>query len=181
MNSQSPSPSPRQPTAHHSNSPPPTLLSFLTAQQEGKVDTDLALALEALASACKRVALAVRRAPIARLTGYAGDGGSVNAGGERQKKLDVFSNELIKEALAASGRVAAFASEEEDGLVRLTAAAAAGAPLVVTCDPLDGSSNVDCSVPTGTIFGVYQALGQDDDARTFPCGWGPWLVVCTRD
>lgn len=138
-------------------SPQPTLLSFVTAQ--GRADPDLALALDALASACKRISLAVRRAPIERLTGYLGS--SVNTGGERQKKLDVLSNDLIKESLADSGRVAAFASEEEDGVVRLTE----GAPLVVACDPLDGSSNVDCSVPTGTIFGVYGALGQDDDAR----------------
>lgn len=99
-----------------------------------------------------------------RLTGYAGS--SVNVGGERQKKLDVLSNDLVKESLSDSGRVAAYASEEEDGVVRLTE----GAPLVVTCDPLDGSSNVDCSVPTGTIFGVYGALGQDDEACEY-VGW----------
>jgi fructose-1,6-bisphosphatase I len=119
----------------------------------------VALAVDALASACKRVSLAVRRAALERLTGYAGS--STNVGGERQKKLDVLSNDLIKEGLGDSGRVAAFASEEEDGVVRLTE----GAPLVVACDPLDGSSNVDASIPTGTIFGVYAALGQDDDAR----------------
>ncbi len=141
-----------------SGSPQPTLLSFLTSAGRG-VDTDVALAVDALASACKRVSLAVRRAPLERLTGYAGS--STNVGGERQKKLDVLSNDLIKDGLADSGRVAAFASEEEDGVVPLTR----GAPLVVACDPLDGSSNVDCSVPTGTIFGVYHALGQDDDAR----------------
>lgn len=138
---------------------PTTLLAFLTAHK--RVDTDLALALDALASACKRVSLAVRRAPIARLTGYTAVGGT-NAGGERQKKLDVLANDLIKEVLRDSGKVAAYASEEEDGIVKLTG----GAPLVVACDPLDGSSNADCSVPTGTIFGVYRALGQDDDART---------------
>lgn len=118
------------------------------------------MAVDALASACKRVSLAVRRAPLERLTGYT-QSSSVNVGGERQKKLDVLSNDLIKEGLADSRRVAAYASEEEDGVVPLTA----WAPLVVACDPLDGSSNVDCSVPTGTIFGIYHALGQDEDAR----------------
>lgn len=147
----------------------PTLLSFLTGQKQ--VDTDLALALDALASSCKKVSLAVRRAPIERLTGYLGS--STNVGGERQKKLDVLSDELILEGLGASGRVAGYASEEQDGVVRLTA----GAPLVVACDPLDGSSNVDCSVPTGTIFGVYRALGQDDDARAF--AW-LWWCLCLR-
>ena len=69
--------------------------------------------MDALASASKRISLAVRRAPLERLTGYAGS--SVNVGGERQKKLDVLSNDLVKESLSDSGRVAAYASEEEDG------------------------------------------------------------------
>lgn len=148
-------PSLSTPDSSSRGSTQPTLLSFITAHG---ADTDLALALNALASACKRISLAVRRAPLERLTGYAGS--SVNVGGERQKKLDVLSNDFVKESLSDSGRVAAYASEEEDGVVRLTE----GAPLVVTCDPLDGSSNVDCSVPTGTIFGVYGALGQNDEA-----------------
>ena len=41
-----------------------------------------------------------------------------------------------------------------------------GGRFVVVCDPLDGSRNVDCGVPTGTIFGVYRRLeGVDDDAQ----------------
>lgn len=26
---------------------------------------------------------------------------------------------------------------------------------VVVFDPLDGSRNIECSIPTGTIFGIY--------------------------
>merc|ERR1711990_953156 len=42
-----------------------------------------------------------------------------------------------------SGKMAVLASEEED------------APVAVF-DPLDGSSNVDANIPTGTIFGIYE-------------------------
>jgi fructose-1,6-bisphosphatase len=32
----------------------------------------------------------------------------------------------------------------------------AGTKYVTVFDPLDGSSNVDANIPTGTIFGVYE-------------------------
>lgn len=53
----------------------------------------------------------VRRAAIAGATGLAA-GGTENAGGEQQKKLDVVSNELLKGFLARSGVVRVLASEE---------------------------------------------------------------------
>jgi fructose-1,6-bisphosphatase I len=31
----------------------------------------------------------------------------------------------------------------------------------VTFDPLDGSSNIDCGVSIGTIFGIYKARAGD--------------------
>lgn len=36
------------------------------------------------------------------------------------------------------------------------------APFVVVTDPLDGSRNIDASIPTGTIFGVYKRLEELD-------------------
>lgn len=35
-------------------------------------------------------------------------------------------------------------------------------PFVVVTDPLDGSRNIDASIPTGTIFGVYNRLKELD-------------------
>jgi len=43
-------------------------------------------------------------------------------------------------------------TEEEHGVVELSS----GGRFVVVCDPLDGSRNIECNVPTGTIFGVYR-------------------------
>lgn len=36
-------------------------------------------------------------------------------------------------------------------------------PYVVVTDPLDGSRNIDASIPTGTIFGIYKRLEELDD------------------
>lgn len=111
-----------------------------------------------MSSAVKRVSFAVRRAGIVDLTGETATA-STNQGGDKQKKLDVVANEMIKEAMAGCGHVAALASEEEDGVVPLTK----GAKFLVVMDPLDGSSNVDASIPTGTIFGVYRNLGDSPE------------------
>ena len=62
-----------------------------------------------------------------------------NIQGETQKRLDVVSNELIKDLLVESGFVRAIMSEEEDTSVP-------GSPdgeYLVAFDPLDGSSNID--------------------------------------
>jgi hypothetical protein len=50
----------------------------------------------------------------------------------------------LKDALRSSGKVAALASEEEDEALWLGAG-----PYVAVFDPLDGSRNIDASIPTG--------------------------------
>lgn len=46
-------------------------------------------------------------------------------------------------------------SEENDDLVVVEEAYRG--PYCVVMDPLDGSSNIDCGVSIGTIFGIYRA------------------------
>ena len=46
-------------------------------------------------------------------------------------------------------------SEENPDIITCTPPAS-GATYAVVFDPLDGSSNIECSVSTGTIFGVYR-------------------------
>lgn len=50
------------------------------------------------------------------------------------------------------------ASEEDDAPVWITD----DGPYVVVTDPLDGSRNIDASIPTGTIFGIYNRLSEID-------------------
>lgn len=50
------------------------------------------------------------------------------------------------------------ASEEDDAPTWI----ADKGPFVVVTDPLDGSRNIDASIPTGTIFGIYNRLMELD-------------------
>ena len=61
--------------------------------------------------ACKTIANLVGRAGIQDLTGLQG---AVNVQGEDQKKLDVISNNVLKNALRFTGKLGVVASEEED-------------------------------------------------------------------
>jgi fructose-1,6-bisphosphatase I len=53
-------------------------------------------------------------------------------------------NEIIKDALTRSGKAAVLASEEDDG-----PSTTGRGKYVVVFDPLDGSRNIDASIPTG--------------------------------
>ncbi|MDG6899191.1 MAG: fructose-1,6-bisphosphatase [Nitrososphaerota archaeon] len=72
-----------------------------------------------------------------------------NPSGETQKAIDVYSNDLFVEALAATGQAAEVASEE------MEEPAESKGRISVAMDPLDGSSNVETNNPLGSIFGFY--------------------------
>ena len=111
-----------------------------------------------VACACKRIGAAVARG---RLDEPAA-GTAVNASGEEQKPLDVYANEAMLEACAGSDSLAALASEEMEGVHRVSARS--GRYLLVF-DPLDGSSNIDVNVAVGTIFSVLRASPERRGAR----------------
>jgi fructose-1,6-bisphosphatase I/sedoheptulose-1,7-bisphosphatase/fructose-1,6-bisphosphatase I len=113
---------------------------------------ELAAVLADLVSAFKAIAAAVGKGGIA---GLLGDAASSNAGGERQKKLDVVANEILLRTCEQSGHLAGIASEELDEVYPCRAARP-GAPYVLALDPLDGSSNLDVNVSVGTIFSVLR-------------------------
>ena len=70
-------------------------------------------------------------------------------GDDLQKELDFLANKIVADALKASP-VAWMGSEEDEMAVPLNP----GAPLAANVDPLDGSSNIDANVATGTIFSI---------------------------
>jgi fructose-1,6-bisphosphatase I len=110
--------------------------------------------------ACKTISNMVARAGIQDLTGLQAGGGSVNVQGEEQKKLDVITNTVLKNALRFSGKVGVLGSEEEDEPVLIEEAY--NGRYTAVFDPLDGSSNVDAAISTGTIFGIYDEEDQED-------------------
>ncbi|WVZ98743.1 hypothetical protein U9M48_044142 [Paspalum notatum var. saurae] len=104
--------------------------------------------------------------------------------GEEQKKLDVLSNEVFVKALVSSGRTCVLVSEENEEAIFVDPALRGKsvnpvtlAVLFFSCllllllfdylycvcfDPLDGSSNIDCGVSIGTIFGIYMIKDKDN-------------------
>nr|GMD45001.1 fructose-1,6-bisphosphatase, chloroplastic [Ipomoea batatas] len=128
-----------------------TLTSWLLQQEQaGVIDAELTIVLSSISMACKQIASLVQRAGISNLTGVQG---AVNVQGEDQKKLDVVSNEVFSNCLRSSGRTGIIASEEED--VPVAVEESYSGNYIVVFDPLDGSSNIDAAVSTGSIFGIY--------------------------
>lgn len=142
----------------------PTLQRYIMARTG---DHELSLLLLALTLACKATSRACSKAGIANLFGLAGE---TNATGDDQKKLDVLSNDIFVDALMNSGTCAVLVSEENDEPIFVPKEQAGR--FIVAFDPLDGSSNIDCNVSTGTIFAVYEkkrkcgAANMDDVLRT---------------
>lgn len=118
--------------------------------------SDIAETVLLIASAAIEIAELIGEGPLA------GDLGAVvrsNRDGDAQKSLDVRANELVLRALRGSP-VAIVGSEENEDAVVLSAEA----PLAVALDPLDGSSNIDTNVPTGTIFSICHVEKQGKNA-----------------
>ena len=99
---------------------------------------------------------------------------------------------MLKRALRFTGRLGVLASEEEDAPVDLAGGEVAqkemivdrGERYVAVFDPLDGSSNVDAGIPTGTIIGVYKYddtcppdLGEDEQCLRSTLQRGTNLVA----
>jgi fructose-1,6-bisphosphatase I len=130
-----------------------SLSQFLLEQQRaGRINADLRLLIEVVARACKRISIATAKGA---LGGVLGSAGTENVQGETQKKLDVLSNEILLEANAWGGHLAALASEEMDDPHPIPDRYPKGEYLLVF-DPLDGSSNIDVNISVGTIFSVLR-------------------------
>lgn len=68
------------------------------------------------------------------------------------KKLDVLSNEIFINMLKSSYSTCLLVSEENDNVIEIETEKRG--KYVVSFDPLDGSSNIDCLVSIGSIFGI---------------------------
>ncbi|XP_042682685.1 fructose-1,6-bisphosphatase isozyme 2 isoform X2 [Centrocercus urophasianus] len=117
---------------------------------------ELTQLLNSMLTAVKAISSAVRKAGLAHMFGIAG---TVNVTGDEVKKLDVLSNSLVINMLQSSYSTCVLVTEEnKDALI--TPKEKRG-KYVVCFDPLDGSSNIDCLAPIGTIFAIYKkALGE---------------------
>lgn len=139
---------------------------------------DLEPVLASVAEACRQINRIVQRAQTDDIYGVAVkiDGSPLddtNVQGEVQQKLDVLCNTIMLRAFCGSSRsVHSVASEEEDeprccSDVMNDSAFAVG-NFIAVFDPLDGSKNIDASLPVGSIFGIYKKIpGKSVDDQTF--------------
>ena len=131
----------------------------------------MAKTLVALANASRELARTLRSAPArSSVTLGSAPGGTRNATGDDQRKLDVVADDIFASHLEACGGVRWYSSEETDFPRELDA----NGTMVVCCDPLDGSRNIDCNIPVGSIFGVYRVV------RTLGGGEGDGVAQCTQ-
>jgi len=117
---------------------------------------ELVPVLLAMEKSCKLISELLRRSMTDNNQGFFGE---VNIQGEDQKKLDVVSNRILKNNLCSTGIMFGVASEEEDFMQECNVIcdnAAFQGKYGAVFDPLDGSSNVEAGLPTGTIFGIFK-------------------------
>ncbi|QDF68167.1 class 1 fructose-bisphosphatase [Shewanella sp. SNU WT4] len=134
-----------------------TLTQVLASQP---LNASLTQVIHTLANSAKDISSAVRQGALA---GVLGATEQENVQGETQKKLDIITNDMLKDALAQDSHVKALASEEEDDIVALNSQGS----YLVCFDPLDGSSNIDINSLVGTIFSVLPAPAGDVSAKSF--------------
>ncbi|XP_070542889.1 fructose-1,6-bisphosphatase isozyme 2-like isoform X2 [Ptychodera flava] len=130
-----------------------TLTRFVLTEQRKvpQATGELTQLLTAMCTAIKAVSTAVRKAGIAKLHGMAG--GS-NIQGEDQHKIDVIANKLFINMLKSSFTTCVLVSEENENIIEVETDKQG--KYVVSFDPLDGSSNIDCLVSIGSIFSIVK-------------------------
>jgi fructose-1,6-bisphosphatase I len=117
--------------------------------------------LSGITLASKIVGAAVRRAGLDDILGATGE---TNVQGEQVQKLDHFANTALLQCLGNRGNVGVLASEENEEPEIVLRDPAHG-KYVVVFDPLDGSSNIDTNISTGTIFSILRR----DPGSQDPC------------
>lgn len=89
------------------------------------------------------------------LIGIEGVLDSENVQGESQKMLDVIADIRFSRALRIGGEICCIVSEERDEIIDT---GNHNARYVMCIDPIDGSSNVNVNISTGTVFSIYRRV-----------------------
>ncbi len=115
-------------------------------------DDEVAALVKQISTAAREISAAVSGAV---LTGLIGATGSVNIQGEKVQQLDALADGQLTKILRDGKRCAGVGSEEKDHILVFDNEVSKQSRYVVLFDPLDGSDNIDTSLPVGTIFGIY--------------------------
>ncbi|MEX0895748.1 MAG: class 1 fructose-bisphosphatase [Patescibacteria group bacterium] len=134
---------------------------LLTQHGATQQSRDLALLVNRIELVCKIISREVNKAGIVDILGSTG---KLNATGDTVQRLDIYANELFIQVLRQVPLVRAIGSEENEEIVDIEENAATGS-YVVLFDPIDGSSNIDVNVSTGTIFTIFRTASRDGKLR----------------
>jgi fructose-1,6-bisphosphatase I len=134
--------------------PTQTLSRFIHAQRRQYPDStgELSDLLVSISLGVKLISQMVATAGFKGLHGYTGE---TNLHGDEVKVLDEEADEVLVEVLGSSGHFGLLVSEERDSVISTDASHSEG-KYVLAFDPLDGSSNIGSSIPTGTIFCILK-------------------------
>lgn len=138
-----------------------TIERFILENQPDYARGEFTNLLYDIALATKIISHKINRAGLFDILGAAGD---INVQGEQQQKLDVYANEVIVRMCDHTGRLCIMASEEQEDVIPIPDKYRKGSYALVF-DPLDGSSNIDVNVSTGTIFGIYRCQNWEQRGR----------------
>ncbi len=119
--------------------------------------------LTAIHMSCKIIQREISKAGIIGLHGIVDSAGE-NASGDIQKKLDVISNDIMIDHLIHSNSCSLLLSEENEDVILVPEEHRGD--YMVTFDPLDGSSNIDCNCCVGTIFSIFHLPKQNEYKET---------------
>jgi fructose-1,6-bisphosphatase I len=134
-----------------------TIADFLADHLQSEHQDALALMLSDVATACKKIAVAIE---VGALNGNMGSLDSANVQGEVQKALDMIAHDIFIAANQQSGYVAAMASEEVAEIIALSTSYRQHGDYLLVFDPLDGSSNVNVNISVGSIFSILKSVNK---------------------
>jgi len=123
---------------------------------------EFTLLLQEIIVAAKVIRDKITLAGIAEVLGYNGE---QNVQGESVAILDEIANKCMVRRLLGTGLVCMIVTEEEKD-PHLPPDDLKGGNYVVAVDPCDGSSNISCNVPVGTIFGIWKRVTPRDQEPT---------------
>ena len=109
--------------------------------------------IQAISNSSIEIEECVRYSALTGLHGEHSNEQNQNTSGDIQKKLDIISNDIMIRHLTETKCCSALLSEENDAPIYIQKENSLQT-YVVAFDPLDGSSNIDCNAPIGTIFSV---------------------------
>lgn len=113
---------------------------------------DLFKVVNTILDSCIEIENRITNSAFENLYGEISD--SLNSSGDVQKKLDIISNDILIQNLKNTELCGIILSEENDEAIIYDI----DGKYIITFDPLDGSSNIDCNCCIGTIFSIYENL-----------------------